>query len=105
MNRMDIPIGRENAITRAELAVAWECSDREARRMIAELRSAPGNDGYAILSTSTSPSGYWRSNDPEEISRFIRETEARAKNVFLSLKDAKRVLTTITGAGQVQMQF
>lgn len=105
MDRRDIPIGRDNAITRAELAVVWECSDREARRMIAELRAAPGNDGYAILSTSTSPSGYWRSNDPEEIRRFIHETEGRAKNIFSSLKDAKRVLDTVTSTGQVQMQF
>lgn len=105
MNRMDIPIGRENAITRAELAAACGCSDREARRMIAELRATPGTDGYAILSTSTNPSGYWRSNDPAEIERFIRETEARAKNIFNSLKDAKRVLTTINGTGQMQMQF
>lgn len=90
--RQDIPIGRRNAISRMALARLWRCTEREARRMIAELRAAPGDDGYAILSTASSPSGYWRSNDPEELAGFIRETESRARNTFLSLRDARRLL-------------
>ena len=99
-NRNDIPVGREHAISRAALARRWNCSDREARRMIAELRATPGEDGYAILSTATSPSGYWRSNDPEEIAGFIRETEARARNTFLALRDARRLLKRLDQRGQ-----
>ena len=105
MDRKDIPIGRENAITRAELAAAWGFSDRKTRKMIAQLRALPGNDGYAILSSSTAPNGYWRSNDPAEIERFILETESRAKNVFLSLKDAKRILHSAETSGQMQFQL
>lgn len=94
-NRRDIPVGRENAISREDLAIIWCMRERETRRMVARLRAEAGNDGYAILSTSRKPSGYWRSNDPEEIRGFIRETEARARNTFLAIRDAKRVLRRI----------
>ena len=63
--------------------------------MIADLRAQYGEDGYVILSTSRKPSGYWRSNDPAEIRAFILETEARGRNTFLALRDAKRVLRRI----------
>ena len=94
-NRQDIPVGRENAISREELAAKWHVKDRLARHMGARLRAEAGNDGYAILSTARKPSGYWRSNDPDEIRGFIAETEARAKNTFLAIRDAKRVLRRI----------
>ena len=102
-NRYDIPIGRNQAISRAALARLWRCSDREARRLIAELRAVPGDDGFAILSTSKSPSGYWRSNDPHEITGFIRETEARARNTFLALRDAKRLLQQMDTGEQMRL--
>jgi len=102
-NRSDIPVGRRHAISRAALASLWRCSDREARRFIAELRAKPGNDGCAILSTASSPSGYWRSSDPQEITGFIRETEARARNTFLSLRDAKHVLQQFDTFKQIKM--
>lgn len=91
-NRSDIPVGRDHSISREALARRWKVSEREARRMVADLRAKPGGDGYAILSTSRKPSGYWRSNDPAEIGEFIRETEARARNTFLAIRDAKRVM-------------
>lgn len=99
-NRFDIPVGRDRAISRQALARRWNCSEREARRMIAELRAEAGGDGYAILSTSRTPSGYWRSCDPEEIKDFINETSARARNTFVSISDAKRVLREIENRGR-----
>ena len=91
-NRVDIPIGRDYAISRERLAWLWGCSERDARRTVADLRATPGDDGYAILSTASYPAGYWRSDDPEEIAGFILETESRVRNTFLSLKDARRLL-------------
>lgn len=91
VDRQDIPVGRSNAISRRELARKWGVDDRSARFIVSRMRKEQG-DGYAILSSSRQPSGYWRSNDPEEIRHFIRETEARAKNTFDALRDARRVL-------------
>ena len=104
-NRSDIPYGMENAISRQTLRRIWNCTDREAREIIAFLRRFPGGDGCAILSSSsTTPAGYWRSDDPEEIQAFIQETENRARNTFLSLKDARRVLRKLNASGQVSME-
>ena len=103
-NRFDIPYGRKNAISRLTLRKMWHCDDRTAREIIAYLRRNPGDDGCAILSTSsTTPAGYWRSDDQAEIQAFIRETENRARNTFLSLKDAKRVLRMQNNSGQVSI--
>lgn len=98
-NRLDVPFGRKNAISRKELSRIWNCDDRTARAIIANLRQVPGDDGCAILSTSaTEPVGYWRSDNPAEIRAFIAETEHRARNTFLSLRDALRVLKSMEGA-------
>ena len=94
-NRRDIPVGRDNAISRAELGHFWDMDEREVRRTIARLRAEAGDDGYAILSTARGGSGYWRSNDPDEIRGFIAETSARARNTFVSIRDAQRVLKRI----------
>lgn len=53
--REHIPVGRENAITRAELATLWGMSDRDVRETIATMRTRPTDDRYAILSSSHNP--------------------------------------------------
>ena len=60
----DIPIGAENAITRAELARKWGVNDRTARERIAALRADDNGDGYVIVSHSRGGvHGYYRTND------------------------------------------
>ena len=94
-SRLDVPYGRMNAISREKLRKLWNCNDREARFIIASFRKFPGDDGCAILSTSsTAPK---RSDSPVEIQAFVNETESRARNTFLSLRDARRVLKIIQG--------
>ena len=105
-NRKDIPYGRENAISRNALRSIWKCDDRKAREIIANLRRFPGEDGCAILSSSSKgTAGYWRSDDAAEIRSFIQETEARARNTFLSLKDARRVLQRLNTSGQTSVDM
>ena len=94
-NRADIPVGRERAISRNALARLWRTDERGVRQIIAGFRAEAGDDGYAILSTAGTPSGYWRSNKPDEIDAFIRETYHRAQNTFLAVKDARRVLKSL----------
>ena len=89
--RNDNPIGRLNAVKRRDLAKLWGMDDRQLRAAISRMRREPG-DGFAILSSSTSPAGYWRSRDITEIQRYIRETRSRARNTLASMADAERVL-------------
>lgn len=86
-----IPIGKENAISRAELAAQWGVSDRLARRIVAQLRAEDNGDGYIIVAYS-SRKGYYRTDDVKEIRRFEREMHKRARNTFAPLKKARRVL-------------
>lgn len=89
----DIPIGAENAITRAELARKWGVNDREARRRIAALRADDNGDGYVIVSHSRGGvHGYYRTNDTETIQRYTNEVHRRAVNTFIPLRKARRVL-------------
>lgn len=92
MTRYDIPVGRENAITRADLADLWACDIREARRAVATFRTNPTDDPYAILSSSSHPAGYWRSSDPYEIAAYVKETKSRAANTLAALADAGRFI-------------
>ena len=103
MQSNDIPIGRQHAVSKEELAAMWGCSTREARRIIAALRADAAKAGdYCILSTSTG-GGYWRSRDVEEIAAFIRETESRARNTFLSLKTARAFLRRKSEENQIRI--
>ena len=90
--REHIPIGKENAITRAELAQIWKMDDRTVRETIAKMRITPTDDPYAILSSSHNPPGYWRSDVRAELEEHIKEGCAQAKNTIAALGDAKRVL-------------
>ena len=92
-NRLDIPYGQRNRISKEALRRLWRCDDRTVRATIATLRRLPCDDGCAILSSSSpSQSGFWRSDDPNEIAAFVAESESRAKNIFLAVREARRVL-------------
>ena len=97
-NRFDIPEGRDHAIPREELAQRWHCTVRETRTIIARLRLERAED--AILSTSHTPPGYWRSTSPGEIATFINEMERRARNTFLVLRGARHVLEARNGGDE-----
>lgn len=87
----DIPIGKANAITRAQLSHIWKCSDREVRARIAKLREEDNGDGYIIVSHSSRP-GYYRTDDYATIQWFVNEQSKRARNTFKPLRKARRLL-------------
>ena len=96
---IDIPIGRENAISRAALATKWGCSDRMVRHYIAELRCIE-DERYVIVSYSNGGvCGYYRTDNPEEIDHFLREMTKRARNTFRPLRQARRVLKRLRMEG------
>lgn len=93
MHRMeDIPIGAENAISRAELARKWNTSDRAAREIIARLRESDDGSPYVIVSSSMGSGGYYRTDDPILIRHYYNETMNRARSTFKPLKKVRRVL-------------
>ena len=87
-----IPVGRENAITREELANKWGVSQDKARHIIAELRAVDQGDDFIIFSSSDPQNpGYYKTADPAERRAFMAETKRRAINTFKPLKKAQRI--------------
>lgn len=79
--RRDIPIGRERAVTRSELARRWGKSERTVREIVQRLRNEPG---LPILSDAKGM-GYYRTNDPVELADHLRRETARAARILQTL--------------------
>ena len=95
ISRTDIPIGFQNRIIKEELASVKNCTVRDVRKDIAALRSQESEDGYAIVSTTRGTGGFWRTNDPVEIRKYLKSTESRGKRTFLAMREARKLLAEI----------
>lgn len=88
----NIPIGKENAISKERLQELWGLgSERAVRQTIAELRKIDNGDNFIIVSLS-SCKGFYRTDDPEDILRYKKETLNRAKHTFAPLGKVNRIL-------------
>lgn len=95
-----IPIGRENAISKYDLMNQWGMNERRVRVMVGKLRCQDNGDDMVIVSTSKH-SGYYRTNDRDEIKQFKIEMSNRAKHTFRPLRKVNRIL----GVGEEQVSF
>lgn len=85
--------GRENAVKSAELAKRLGFKTvRELQKQVEAERAA----GYVILSDSHG-AGYYLSNDPMELRRFVNTLNARAANTIRASESAQRALDEATG--------
>lgn len=85
--------GRINAIRSADLAkLLGYKSIRELQKQVEAERAA----GYVILCDSHG-AGYYLSDDPVELRRFIKTLNARAANTIRASESAQRALNDLTG--------
>ena len=90
--------GRENAIPSKVLAEALGYpSTRELQKQIERERAA----GAVILSDSHG-GGYYLSNDPDELRRFTRTLNARARNTIKAAQSAQMALDAATGQQRME---
>lgn len=88
-----IPKGKENAISKSELMKLTGRDERTIRSMIKdEMRER----GTPILSTSHGK-GYWIDTDPEEIGRFLQETDRRIKSLYENTRELRAIYYRLTG--------
>lgn len=88
-----LPFGRENAVSSGTLATALGFrSVRELQHQVQRER-----DAGAVILSDTSGGGYFRSDDPEELRRFVRTLNARARNTIRAADSAQRALDAATG--------
>lgn len=76
-----IPYGKDNAISRADLSRLTGWDDRKVREEIKRLLRS----GERILSSS-SAKGYWRSDNPDEIEMFLKESDNRRRTEALNVE-------------------
>lgn len=82
-----LPVGKENAISTADLVMYTGCSSaRELQQYIARERKA----GAVICSSTTG--GYYLPADREELAEFYRTLESRARNTMIALESTERAL-------------
>ena len=87
-----LPVGKENAVTTAELVKLIGCkSARELQEKIALERNA------GAIICSGSGRGYWRPQNRQEIVEFVRTMESRAKNTLAAASGAKEALRVADG--------
>ena len=85
--------GRENAVRSKDLAKRLGFKTvRELQKQTEAERAA----GYVILSDSQG-AGYYLSNDPVELRRFVNTLNARAANTIRASESAQRALDAATG--------
>ena len=85
--------GLDNAIPTKDLVqILGLHSDRELRKMV-ERESAAG----AVILSDCRCGGYYLSDDPEELMRFTRTLNARAKNTIKAAQSAQQALDAATG--------
>lgn len=91
----DIPVGKENAVTYAELCAAWGCDTRRARAILHELSLYDNGDNY-ILIRSGGCKGFYKTDDESEIKAYKRECLNKGRSVFAPVKKINRVLSENT---------
>lgn len=100
MNIVDaIGVGRENAVTRAELCEKLGKSDRLVRQMIEEARNA----GFLICNEQDAK-GYFIATTPEEVYAQYNRNRARALSIMAQQKHLIDAYIRMEGADQFLME-
>lgn len=83
--------GKENALTSGYLVVKCHLS---SVRMLQKQIEMERRSGKVILSSATSPGGYYlpAAGDTMEIRKFIRTLENRGENTLKTLESARELL-------------
>lgn len=82
-----LPIGKEKAISREELAWRLQIPDRSTRRIIEELR-----DQGIMICNDQDGKGYYIAQTTAEVERQYRRDLARAKNIMKRLRASRMLL-------------
>lgn len=96
--RDSLSSGKENAIPSRTLAeVLGFRSVRDLQKAVEAERAA----GAVILCDSQG-AGYYLSDDPDELYRFTRTLNARARNTIRAAESAQRALDAATGQTRIE---
>lgn len=92
----EIPVGRENAASYADLCEAWGTNKRGVREILHALSLYDNGDGL-ILIRSSNGAGFYRTDNPAEIAAYRAECLRRGRNTLAPLRKIDRVLAPASG--------
>lgn len=86
-----IPFGKENAISRKDLALKVGCSDRVMRDLVNNARKR------VVIINIQNGNGYYRptKDDKEEVEKYKKQEESRAKEIFRGLQPVRKFLNGV----------
>lgn len=85
-----IGIGEDNAVHLAYITKLTDIHERELRKYIEQLRRS----GIVIISNNK---GYFKPYTKAELQRYITQETRRAKSIFYTLKNARRLMKKAKG--------
>ena len=86
-----VPIGSANAYSYERLSIEWKTYERKTRRILHELSYYDNGDDL-ILIRSSKGTGFYRTNDVEDIKAYRRECLNRGRRTLVPLRKIDRVL-------------
>jgi hypothetical protein len=86
----EIPVGKENAVTRHELCSMWDMSDRRARKVLQELSSYDNGDDFILIRSGNSK-GFYKTTDQGEIAAYRKECINKGRSHFAPLRKINRI--------------
>lgn len=90
----EIPVGKENALTRQELCAMWDMSDRRARAVLQELSRYDNGDDFILIRSGMSK-GFYKTTDPDEIAAYRKECLNKGRSHFAPLRKINRVTAAL----------
>lgn len=87
----EIPVGKENAITYAELMSKWDETERAVRMVLHELSKFDNGDNYVLIRSARSK-GFYRTDDLVEIRAYKQECLNKGRSLFAPIKKINRVI-------------
>lgn len=86
-----IPIGKENAISYSMLCAIWNKDKRSVRAIMHELSLYDSGDEMVLI-RSSSGSGFYKTDDRDEMKRYRLECLNKGRSCFAPVKKINRIL-------------
>lgn len=86
----EIPVGKENALTRQQFCAMWDMSDRAVRKVMQELSLFDNGDDYILIRSGNSK-GFYKTADPAEIAAYRKECLNKGRAHFAPLRKINRL--------------
>lgn len=97
----DIPIGKQDAVTYADLMRIWGTGERQVRKLLHDLSTYDNGDNYVLI-RSASGKGFYRTDNEATIKAYRQECLNKGKSVFAPVKKINRILNE--NASQIEFE-